>query len=108
MKFILTLNLKQSGERKIHGGPFFHLALDPDTAAVSMNDPLHRGKTDARAGEIARRMQALEGSEQFIDIGHVESGPIILHEKGGSPVALHRSELNPALLMGTREFPGIV
>jgi hypothetical protein len=66
-----------------------------------MNDPLHRGKTDARAGEIldvqARKVRTVYRQA-------MSSGPIIL-KKAARP-ALRRSELDrPA--DGPREFQAL-
>src|SRR5579864_4554394 len=60
---------------------FFHLRFGPDAAAVFVNDPLHRGQTDARAVEVFAAMQAMEDAEHLTGILHVESYSVVPHEQ---------------------------
>src|SRR5918996_1642804 len=40
-----ALGLVPAPEREVEGGPFAHLALRPDPAAVPVNDTRHRGQS---------------------------------------------------------------
>ena len=40
---------------------------------MPVDDPLHGGETDAGAGELAREMEPLEGTEEPVHVRHVEA-----------------------------------
>jgi hypothetical protein len=48
---------------------------------VAVDDPLDDGQADAIARELPLRMQPLERPEQFVRVGHVESGTVVPHEE---------------------------
>src|SRR5438445_8271303 len=66
--------LPQAEEKRC---PMARLGVHPDLAVVPAEDPLHDGQADARAGELALVMQALEGAEQPVRIGHVEAYAVV-------------------------------
>ncbi len=54
-------------------------AFRPDPASVTRDDPPDDRQADAGAREIVRAMQALEDSEQFVDILHIEAYAIVMN-----------------------------
>ena len=54
------------------------LALAPDAAVVAMDDPLTEGQAYARTLKFFLTMQALEHAKEFVGIGHVKTGAIVL------------------------------
>src|SRR6185436_12096416 len=98
----------QSGQGKEEGCSLVHRAFRPDAPAVSVNDPLDGGKTDAGPGKFGHGMQALKGAEQLSYISHVEARAVIADEINGFIVFWFRSkfDLRPLPLGG--ELPGVV
>src|ERR1044072_5100202 len=64
-------------QSEIEGGSFIHLALCPDTSAMTAHAPLHRGQANAGSFEFVGRMQTLERAKQFFGISHVESRAVV-------------------------------
>ena len=56
---------------------------------MSGDDAFDRGQANAAAGKLFRRMQTLEGTEQFVRVSHVKTGTVV-------PDKIHR------LLVGAR------
>ena len=48
------LSPTRSGNAEVEGGPFAELALDPDAAAVHLDELLGDAEPEARAAELAR------------------------------------------------------
>src|SRR5690606_28227121 len=67
---------------------FFHRPLPPHAAAMAGDHPAHGRKTNPRALELLRAMQALEHTEKLVRIAHVESGAIVADEHYHPPVLL--------------------
>ena len=44
---------------------------------MAMHDALYGGQPDANAGEFILSVQALEGLEQPVRVGHIEAGTVI-------------------------------
>src|ERR1700687_310651 len=55
--------------------------LDPDTAAVALDDALYDCQADAGAREILRAMQSLKHVEQLVGILHVEADPVVADDE---------------------------
>lgn len=66
---------------KIKSRALIRRRLSPDAAAVALQDALHRGQPDARAGELRFGMEPLEGREQFVRISHVKSRAVVADEE---------------------------
>jgi hypothetical protein len=62
---------------KEEGGTLPDLALGPHPATVPVDDALHRGQSYPRTLEFTSAVQALEGSEEFVSIGHVEPYAVV-------------------------------
>jgi hypothetical protein len=57
-----------------------HYAFSPRFAAMAMRDPLDGRQADAGAFKVLRRVKALEHTEQFVDVSHVEPDAIVANE----------------------------
>src|SRR3546814_2388206 len=55
---------------------------------MARDDTLDAGQADAGAGELGRRMQALEHAEQLVRIGHVEPGAVVADAEPVAAVGL--------------------
>jgi hypothetical protein len=82
-------------QREVERRAGIRLAFRPDTAAVAVDDALHRRQADAGAFELRDGMQALEDSEQFVGVGHVESGTIVAYDVGHLALLAHLAQLDP-------------
>src|SRR5262245_27821006 len=60
-------------------GTPLRLALGPDPPAMPHDYALHDGQSDARAGELAGRVQTLEHAEQLLREAHVKARAIVAH-----------------------------
>ena len=89
------------------GGPFSHRPFGPDSAAVAMDNPLHRSQADTSTGELRGFVEALEGAEKFIGIDHIEAGTVVPYEVGFLTVVLVHAELDFSPRVFTGKFPGI-
>ena len=58
-------------------------AFGPDAAAVAGDHALHGGEADARALELGGVVQALEGAEELVGVGHVEARAVVADEEDG-------------------------
>jgi hypothetical protein len=59
-----------------------------------LNNPLHGCQTDAGALEILGAMQALEDSEQFVDILHVEADAVVPDHEDQLPILFFVTNLD--------------
>ena len=82
-------------------------AFDPHSALVAADDSLNCGQADSRSGELTVAVQALEGAEQTVYIGHVEAGAVVAHEVDGAIFGLVCSEFYPRLRLLPGVLPGI-
>src|SRR5262249_36328806 len=55
--------------------------LDPDPAAVVLDDPLAQCQSDARAGIFAARMQALEDQKDALEVLRIDADSVVLDPK---------------------------
>src|SRR5919107_4839307 len=90
-----AIPLVPSPEREAEGGPFAHLALGPDPAAVPVDDARHRGQSYARPLELVLPVQPLEGPEQLVRVRLVEAGPVVPHEIDGGETTRTRPPVSP-------------
>src|SRR5438105_10385436 len=72
--------------------------VHPDLPPVPAEDALHDGQPDARARELALVMQALEGTEQAVRIGHVEAHPVVGDEAVLVAIVLHHAHADDRLV----------
>src|SRR5262245_54319731 len=72
--------LLQQWKREIECGAAPDLALGPYAAPVTQDDALHVCQADSRALEVLGAVQALENSEEFARVPHVESYAVVAHE----------------------------
>src|SRR5262249_42951908 len=70
---------QSSRECKIKGGAFVRLTFEPNSAAGSLNNPSTAGKANPAALVILAVVQALEGTEQPLGMGHVKAVAVVLH-----------------------------
>lgn len=75
-------------EGKKEGRAFAGGALGPYAAIVALDDPLHAGEADARAGELTFSVQPLEWLEQLIGVCGVEAGTVVANIAAGGDVLL--------------------
>lgn len=85
------LNLPQG---KVEGRLLIGCRFGPDFSTVTMDDSLHRRKTDARPGKVALTVQTLKSAEQHLRPAHVEAGAIVAHEKDILSILAGRAEFN--------------
>jgi hypothetical protein len=75
---------------------------------VALQNSLHNGETDARAGQVRQVVQALEDAEKSLVIGHVESDPIVVQEKDHPCVGIISAKGNFRGFLPSGEFPCIL
>src|SRR5690606_7558033 len=80
---------------------------EPDAPAVAIDDALHRGEANARAGEFVHAMQALEGAEQLVGVLHIEAGAIVAHEVHLPRAVFHDAYDDAWILLFRRELPRV-
>ena len=49
---------------------------------MTMNDALHGHQANAGTRKLSSSMQALKSAEEFVGVGHVETGAVVTHEIG--------------------------
>jgi len=76
---VLLLDTWRGRERELEAGAFVRLGLDPDAAAVAVDDALDDGEPDARARKLTFGVQALKDTEEATGVFHVEAGAIVAH-----------------------------
>jgi hypothetical protein len=72
--------VQSPGEKKRRSLPFDRFG--PNTAAMSMNDPLRGHQSCAQAFEIFTAVQPLEQSEQFMRVLHIKSHTVVADKHG--------------------------
>src|SRR5213594_2606893 len=105
----LEARLRNVGGRQgeVERRPLADLALCPDAAAVTMDDPLHGGETDTSSLEVRRVVQSLEGAEELVRVAHVEPDAVVFHEEHGLAFVLFAAKADVRGLAFAREFPAI-
>jgi hypothetical protein len=93
------------GEKERRPLPGF--GLNPDAAAVAMNDPLDHGQADAVPRVIEAGMKALERNEQFVPQGHIEADAVVPDKIDGPPAIGRRAEFDFGPETLGREFHGV-
>jgi hypothetical protein len=96
-------------EGEVDGRAFAYLALGPCAASVPFHDLPDASEADARAGELASRVQPLEWLEKFAHVEGVKARPVVAHvaADGGIP-RRRRTELNQRIGPVRGELPGIL
>jgi hypothetical protein len=92
---------------KVEGGTSVDSAFGPGASTVALNDACHDGQPDPRAGELVFPMQAREGLEQRVGVGHREASAVIPHKIRRLATDLRDTQLNDGVRSLTDEFPGV-
>jgi hypothetical protein len=82
-------------------------AFCPDAPTVAVNDALHGGQANARAGKLAHGMETLESAEEPVGIGRIESRAVVTHEVRQGSIATRHPKLDMRGRTLGREFPGV-
>ena len=82
-------------------------ALVDRTAAVTRDNPLHRGQSHTSSGKFAGAVQALKHTKQFIGVLHVETRAVIANKQNPFTVSVLHPELNLCGRLFRGELPGI-
>src|SRR5437660_10920773 len=91
-------------QTKVESGSLIGTASGPDPSAVTVDDALHNGQSDAGTREFTGRVEPLEDREKAVRVSHIESSAIIAHEK--CAIRLVQAEFDFWVGQFTREFPG--
>ena len=92
--------------RESDGRVTFDIA--PCHPAAVKRDALHGAEADLEAFELVGALQALEGAEGLLSVGHLEAGAVVSHEEDEFAVTgpIHRSPpTGPLDLPGYTESP---
>jgi hypothetical protein len=92
---------------KVEGATSVDSAFGPGASTVALNDACHDGQPDPRAGELVFPMQAREGLEQRVGVGHREASAVIPHKIRRLATDLRDTQLNDGVRSLTGEFPGV-
>jgi hypothetical protein len=93
-------------EREIEGRPAVDRRFGPYFAPVAMDDALDRRKSDASAGELRFRVQALERTEELGGVAGIEAGAVVANEVDRAAGAVDaRAEFDLAARLAAGEFP---
>ena len=94
-------------KREVKACALAYLPFCPDAPTVPLDDACHGGQANAGAGEFRRTVQAAEGPEQELGIGHVEAGAVVPHEE--LLLAIHGAgaEFDAGPSRSPGEFPGV-
>src|SRR5205814_9086977 len=84
------------------------LGVHPDLAVVPAEDALHDREADARAGKLALVVQALEGAEQPVRVGHVEAHSVVGDKAVLLAVVLDHAHPDDGVLGLAGELPGVL
>src|SRR5208282_1536109 len=74
---------------------------------MPVNHPLHSGQANARSGELAGFVQALEGREKHSGVGHIKTHAVIANEKGRAAFGSRLAKLNPCRGARAGELYGV-
>ena len=95
------------GHCEVERRAFIDFRFGPNPAAMLVNDTLHRSQANARAFEVLPAVKALENSEEFPGILHVETDPVVADENGRTAIQHQLAELDDRRFAGPRVFHGI-
>jgi hypothetical protein len=70
------------GQGDVEGRALSYCAFRPDFAVVSVDDAVGYAEPDAGAGIFFFGVEALEGDEEFVGIGHVKANAIVFYGEG--------------------------
>src|SRR5437879_618286 len=70
-----------SGKREVEDGSCSKIRVDPDATAVSLNDLLTDGQTDAGSGIGVGAVQTLEDSEYLLRVLRIDPDTVVLDIK---------------------------
>ena len=82
------------------------LGLDPDFAAVCLDDALDQRQTDARS--FALRIQFVEQAENLVLILCFDAHAVVMHVEHRPRFSLPYPDLDPGLRLLTGELAGVV
>ena len=86
------------------------LALRRHLPSMAIDDPVHRGEPDARAGVIGGIVEPLKRPKQFLRVSHVKTRTVVANEVDRSVIARAAADFDPRLLglrrRGTRDGSG--
>src|SRR5881409_1365174 len=102
---LLMFRLREIEEE---GRAVARLGVHPDPAVVAVEDALHDRQADAGASELALVMQALEGTEQAVGIGHVEADAVVGDEAILLAVVLDHADTDHRLVGLAGELPRVL
>src|SRR5215468_7717663 len=91
--FLPFLSSVGRGQREPERAAFAERRLDPDSAALFLHDPLHRGETDAVAGHGVTA-DAAEQAEDLRLILRPDPDPVVAHEEAWCAVAGHAADVD--------------
>ena len=86
---------------------FCEVAFLPHTAAVTLNDPLHRRQSHPRPFKLIGAMQALEGGKQLVGIGHIKADAVVADKIGFFSAYRGGTEFDDRRCLLAAVFPGI-
>src|ERR1700693_610678 len=81
--------------------------IDPDAAAVLLDDALHRGQPYPGAFKVFGTMKPLEHAKKLIGILHAETHTVITNKYRAAPVVLTLAHLNDGALPRSGELDGV-
>src|SRR5690348_8534595 len=87
--------------------PLAHHAFGADAPAVAVDDPLYGRQPDARACKFLVRMQALEGAEKLVRVGHVESRPVVADKESSRAIFAYCTEFDTRAFTFCGKLPGV-
>jgi hypothetical protein len=98
---------RRYGQREIKRGPTTRFTLDPDPAAMNLNNSLNQSEPDACA--FAFYIQFIEQAEDALMMFGQNSNPIIAHiQDGHSIFSSSLTDLNARLFLVAHEFGRVI
>src|SRR6185369_12573867 len=94
-------------KREVKGRAFVDFAFRPNSTAVTTDNALDRGESDAGAFELGHVMQALKHAEQFARVGHIEAGAVVTDEIHRRAVVRVDAKLDLSVGAFSGEFPSV-
>src|SRR5258707_14868901 len=93
-----------SWQCEIEGCPFAFFGLRPYSAAVTQDDSMHDGESNAGAFEFVLVMEALEHSEELARVSHVKADTVVAHNNYLFRFVGVGADFNPRRVAGARVF----
>ena len=94
-------------KREINRSPFVRLGLNPDPAAMPVDNPMNDGQPNAGTFVLVSGMQSLKRRKKFVDILHIKAHSIVLDKIDKFPFLFLAPDLNNRGFSFTRELEGI-